>query len=110
VSRILGDLTWNKEFELMCPNNPIGTVDLFGSSHHGLGVSNSPVLVHGIRPRVAIVNNGTPQGALSPPSMKTLFSSPGIEDVWQIHFSSPSSAGRSIRCQECSSPTALTSR
>ena len=23
----LGDLTWNKEYELLCPNNPIGTVD-----------------------------------------------------------------------------------
>jgi len=82
----LGDLTWNKEFELMCPNNPIGAIDLFVVSHHGLGVSNSPVLVHGIRPRVAVVNNGTRKGAV-PDSMKTLFSSPGIEDVWQIHFS-----------------------
>ena len=25
----LGDLTWNKEFDLMCPANRIGTVDLF---------------------------------------------------------------------------------
>ena len=25
----LGDLTWNKEFDLMCPNNRIGAVDLF---------------------------------------------------------------------------------
>src|SRR5262249_46326009 len=75
----LGDLTWNKEFELMCPNNPIGAIDLFVVSHHGLGVSNSPVLVHGIRPRVAVVNNGTRKGAV-PATMKTLFSSPGIED------------------------------
>jgi competence protein ComEC len=82
----LGDLTWNKEFDLMCPNNPVGTVDLFVASHHGLGVSNSRALVHGIRPRVAIVNNGTRKGAM-PESMKTLFSSPGMEDVWQIHFS-----------------------
>ena len=82
----LGDLTWNKEFELMCPNNPIGTVDLFVASHHGLGVSNAPALVHGLRPRVSIVNNGTRKGAL-PASMRTLFTSPGIEDVWQIHFS-----------------------
>ncbi len=82
----LGDLTWNKEFDLMCPNNPIGTVDLFVVSHHGLGVSNSPALVHGLRPRVAIVNNGTRKGAVTE-TMKTLFSSPGLEDVWQIHFS-----------------------
>jgi competence protein ComEC len=82
----LGDLTWNKEFELMCPNNPIGAIDLFVASHHGLAISNSQALVHAIRPRVAIVNNGTRKGAL-PETMKTLFASPGIEDVWQIHFS-----------------------
>ena len=82
----LGDLTWNKEFELMCPNNPLGTADLYVVSHHGLGISNSAALVHGIRPRVTIVNNGTRKGAV-PAAMQTLFSSPGNEDVWQIHFS-----------------------
>jgi competence protein ComEC len=82
----LGDLTWNKEFNLMCPNNLIGTIDLFVVSHHGLAISNSPALVHGIHPRVAIVNNGIRKGA-TPETMKTLFSSPGLEGVWQIHFS-----------------------
>ena len=82
----LGDLTWNKEFELMCPNNPIGAVDLFVASHHGLSISNSPALVHAIHPRVAIVNNGTRKGA-TPETMKTLFASAGLEDIWQIHFS-----------------------
>src|SRR5437773_6160469 len=38
----LGDLTWNKEYELMCPNNRIGMVDLFIVSHHGQAISNSP--------------------------------------------------------------------
>jgi hypothetical protein len=70
----------------MCPNNPIGAIDLFVVSHHGLAISNSQVLVHAIRPRVTIVNNGTRKGAL-PETMKTLFASPGMEDVWQIHFS-----------------------
>ncbi len=60
----LGDLTWNKEFELMCPNNPVGTVDLFVVSHHGLNISNSEALVHAIHPRVAIMNNGTRKGGL----------------------------------------------
>ena len=31
----LGDLTANKEFDLMCPTNRIGTVDLFIVSHMG---------------------------------------------------------------------------
>ena len=51
----LGDLTANKEFELMCPNNPIGSVDLYVVSHHGLNTSNAQVLVHGVAPRVAIM-------------------------------------------------------
>src|SRR6266446_3623986 len=31
----LGDLTKNKEFELMCPNNRIGAVDVLLGLHHG---------------------------------------------------------------------------
>src|SRR5438094_94047 len=58
----LGDLTWNKEYELMCPNNRIGMVDLFIVSHHGQAISNSPQLVHALRPRVMVMNNGTRKG------------------------------------------------
>ena len=43
----LGDLTKNKEFELMCPNNRLGTVDVLLGLHHGQASSNSPVMVHG---------------------------------------------------------------
>jgi beta-lactamase superfamily II metal-dependent hydrolase len=82
----LGDLTWNKEFNLMCPVNRIGTVDLFVVSHHGQPISNSEVLVHAIRPRVDILNNGTRKGG-QPPAMQVLRSSPGLEDLWQVHFS-----------------------
>ena len=82
----LGDLTWNKEFALACPRNLLGTVDLFVVTHHGQPVSNAPVLVHALAPRVAIMNNGTRKGG-QPDAMKVLFSSPGLEDLWQIHFS-----------------------
>jgi competence protein ComEC len=82
----LGDLTWNKEFELACPRNILGPVDLFVVTHHGQPVSNPPVLVHAIAPRVAIMNNGTRKGG-QPEAMKVLFSSPGLEDLWQLHFS-----------------------
>ena len=82
----LGDLTWNKEADLMCPNNRVGTVDLFVVSHHGQAISNSEVLVHALHPRVAIMNNGTRKGG-QPDAMKILYSSPGLEDLWQIHFS-----------------------
>jgi competence protein ComEC len=82
----LGDLTWNKEFALVCPRNLLGTVDLFVVTHHGQPVSNAPVLVHATAPRVAIMNNGTRKGG-QPDAMKVLFSSPGLEDLWQLHFS-----------------------
>jgi competence protein ComEC len=82
----LGDLTKNKEFELVCPNNRIGTVDVLLGLHHGQASSNSVVLVHALHPRVAIMNNGTRKGG-EPEVMQTVHSSPGLEDLWQMHFS-----------------------
>ncbi len=82
----LGDLTWNEELELMCPTNVIGRADLFVVSHHGLSVSNSAALVHALEPRVAVMNNGTRKGG-QPETMKTIYSAPGLEDLWQLHFS-----------------------
>jgi beta-lactamase superfamily II metal-dependent hydrolase len=82
----LGDLTWNMEKDLMCPVDRIGHVDLWIVSHHGLPVSSSHLLVWAIHPRVAILNNGTRKGAV-PQTMETLFKSPGLEDIWQMHFS-----------------------
>jgi beta-lactamase superfamily II metal-dependent hydrolase len=82
----LGDVTKNKEFELMCPTNRIGTLDAFLGLHHAVNTSSSEVIVHALHPRAIIVNNGTRKGA-QPDVMQVLFSSPGLEDLWQIHFS-----------------------
>jgi beta-lactamase superfamily II metal-dependent hydrolase len=82
----LGDLTWNKEFELMCPVNRLGTVDLFLVSRHGQPSSNSEALVHALQPRVTIMNNGSRKGG-QPDAMRILLSSPRLENLWQIHFS-----------------------
>ena len=82
----LGDLTANKEFDLMCPRNPLGAVDLWVVSHHGQAISNTQVLAHAIHPRVAILNNGTRKGG-QPDAMKIMHASPGLEDLWQLHFS-----------------------
>ncbi|HMD48223.1 MAG TPA: MBL fold metallo-hydrolase, partial [Bryobacteraceae bacterium] len=81
----LGDLTWNKELELMCPNNPIGTVDVYLTSHHGLNQSGSPALVDAVHPRVAIMNNGARKGG-NPDAWQIVKDSPGIEDLWQLHY------------------------
>jgi competence protein ComEC len=82
----LGDLTRNKEFELMCPNNRIGAIDLLLGLHHGQATSNSEVMVHATHPRVAIMNNGTRKGG-EPETMRVVHTSPGLEDLWQMHFS-----------------------
>jgi len=82
----LGDLTWNGELDLMCPTNHIGAVDLYLTSHHGLAKSGAPALVHALQPRVAVMNNGTRKGG-EPDAFRVLYDSPGLEDVWQLHWS-----------------------
>ena len=82
----LGDITRNKEFELMCPNNRLGTVAVLLGLHHGQASSNSEVMVHALHPRVGIMNNGTRKGG-EPETMRVVHSSPGLEDLWQLHFS-----------------------
>jgi competence protein ComEC len=82
----LGDLTWSREFMLMCPNNPVGTVDLYLTNHHGLDQSGAPAFVHAVQPRVAIMNNGTRKGG-AVQTFQTLETSPGFEDLWQLHWS-----------------------
>ncbi len=82
----LGDLTWNGELDLMCPLNRIGTVDLYLTSHHGLEKSGSPALVHALQPRVAVMNNGPRKGG-DTNTFRVLFASPGLEDLWQLHWS-----------------------
>jgi len=81
----LGDLTWNKELDLVCPNNKIGKADIFIVSHHGMDLSNNPAFVHGIQPRVAVMDNGSAKGG-SPSAWDIIKSSPGLEDLWQLHF------------------------
>lgn len=81
----LGDFTWNAERDLMCPNNPIGPVDLYLTSHHGIDQSGSEALVHGLAPRVAVMHNGTRKGGV-PQTFRILRSSPGLNDIWQLHW------------------------
>ena len=79
-----GDLTRAVEQQLVCPINLVGDVELFQIDHHGFDLSNPPVLIHSLHPRVVVVNNGPQKGA-EPKTMKTLFSTPSIETVWQVH-------------------------
>src|SRR5262245_28407822 len=80
----LGDLTLNRQFDLMCPQNRIGVVDLLLAARHGN--VNAEILSYAVNPRVIVTNNGTRKGA-APEAMKIFYSSPRVEDVWQLHFS-----------------------
>lgn len=82
----LGDLTWNKEHALACPSNLIGHVELYVTTHHGAENSGPAVLVHALKPRVAVMNNGAKKGG-SPSAWRIVRDSPGIEDLWQLHTS-----------------------
>jgi beta-lactamase superfamily II metal-dependent hydrolase len=81
----LGDLTWNKEQDLVCPVNRVGKVDLYIVSHHGMDMSGSSTLVHALAARVAVMDNGARKGG-AVPAYQAIKKSPGLEDIWQLHY------------------------
>jgi beta-lactamase superfamily II metal-dependent hydrolase len=87
----LGDLTGQKEVALVCPKNPIGTVDLYLVTHHGMDLSNSRAIVDAVHPRVAIMNNGAHKAGM-PRAWQTVHDSPGLIDLWQLHTAEGSDA------------------
>jgi competence protein ComEC len=85
----LGDLTKKKELELACPNNLLGRVDLFLVTHHGADLSNSKALDWALHPEVAIIDNGPRKGS-SPAAWQIVHDSPGLQDLWQLHYAQES--------------------
>lgn len=81
----MGDLTWNYEQKLVCPENLIGPVDVYQTTHHGLDRSNSPQYVWAIQPTVMVMNNGPRKGG-QVSVFETLRKSPGLQDIWQGHL------------------------
>jgi competence protein ComEC len=91
----LGDLTKKKELELVCPNNLLGTVDLFLVTHHGMDLSNPKALVWAVRPRVAVIDNGARKGS-SPTAWQIVRDSSGLEDLWQLHYAVESDRAHNV--------------
>lgn len=79
-----GDLTWNVEGKLVTPNNPIGTVDLYMVTHHGLPTSNNPALVLAVDPTVTVMCNGPTKGGAES-TLKTLKEIHSLKDMYQLH-------------------------
>ena len=82
----LGDLTFNKEHDLVCPDNVLGAADVFQASAHGLNLSSPRALLHALRPRAAVINNAGRKGA-SREAWTRVRASPGLEDLWQVQYS-----------------------
>jgi len=91
----LGDLTKDKELELACPVNLIGTVDLFIVTHHGFNQSNAKALVAAIHPQAAIMNNGAHKGA-SPDAWQIVHDVVGPDRLWQLHYAADSGPGNNV--------------
>ena len=87
----LGDLTKQKEIELVCPESPLPKIDVYLVNHHGFNLSNTKAFVDSIHPRVAIMNNGAHKAG-SPEAWQTLHDSPGLEDLYMVHTAEGSDA------------------
>ena len=79
-----GDLTWNVEAKLVRPRNPIGQVDVFMVTHHGLPNSNNPALILAIDPVVAVMCNGPTKGGHLE-TQKTLRRVESLKALFQLH-------------------------
>jgi hypothetical protein len=67
-------------------------------SHHGWYQSSSPALVDAIHPRVAIMDNGAKKGG-SIPTLKTVRNAPGLDALWQLHYSDEGGAAHNTQSE-----------
>ena len=68
----------------MTPNNPIGEIDVFMVTHHGLPTSNNPALVLALDPVVAVMCNGPTKGGAEQ-TQETLSKVKSLKALYQLH-------------------------
>lgn len=79
-----GDLTWNVEGDLVCPFDHVGKVDVYQVDHHGLDISNNPLLLKTLAPTVAVMDNGPHKGG-SAKTVKRLRELTSLKALYQLH-------------------------
>jgi beta-lactamase superfamily II metal-dependent hydrolase len=82
----VGDLTGQPLFNLVCPKDLIGPVDVYLVAHHGGPDVSVPETFAAFKPRVAIMNNGVSKGGARV-TYEALHHIAGLDDVWQLHAS-----------------------
>lgn len=81
----LGDLTGEPLFNLVCPKDLIGAVDVYLVAHHGGPDAADSATFAAFKPRVAIMNNGIKKGGARA-TYQALHALTAL-DVWQLHRS-----------------------
>lgn len=79
----LGDLTWNKEIELLCPVNKVGKTDIYFVTGHGMNLSSSPP-TRALDPLVAVMQNGPTKGG-DKEVITMVNSYPNLKGYWRTH-------------------------
>lgn len=78
----LGDLTFNVQHKLACPQYELGSVDIFQVPRHGNAVPLQ--FSTAVNPTVAVINNGARKGG-SATGFDALRVIPDLEAIWQLH-------------------------
>ena len=82
----LADLEAHPSHDLVCPNNLIGTVDVYNVNVHGQYKGIAPELAGAIQASVMIQANGESKGA-DAKTWPILKATAGLKDIWQLHYS-----------------------
>jgi competence protein ComEC len=101
----LGDLTWEAEMALACPENKLGHVSLFLTTHHGFfnGMSGAPAHVWAIQPQVVVANNG-PRKSLPAEAYERIQKIEGLQALWQLHLNLLTDAAHNTKDEMIANP------
>jgi competence protein ComEC len=86
----VGDLNDQPLYDLVCPIDQIGLIDVYLVAHHGNTGASDPATLAAFQPRAAVVNNAPRKGGRTP-TLKMLADAKQV-DAWQLHVSSEAGA------------------